>query len=122
NDAPEKDVSPIPQRAPATAEHDSARADRPLRNQKTLAAPVKANSIASERAAAGAAAVPPPAAPAPAAPSANLRREAMSAPAAQSAFASPDAVVVSSNPSTRFRPLTGGDVQRSADGGATWRT
>ena len=44
----------------------------------------------------------------------------MSAPAAQ--FASPDAVIASSNPSTRFRLLTGGGVQRSADGGATWRT
>ena len=57
----------------------------------------------------------------PAAPSANLRREVLSAPSVQSAFASPDAVIVSSNPATRFRLLTGGGVQRSADGGATWR-
>jgi len=31
-------------------------------------------------------------------------------------------VIVSSNPATRFRLLPGGGVQRSADGGATWRT
>ena len=31
-------------------------------------------------------------------------------------------VIVSSNPATRFRLLPGGRVQRSADGGATWRT
>ncbi len=31
-------------------------------------------------------------------------------------------VIVSSNPATRFRLLRGGGVQRSADGGATWRT
>ena len=29
---------------------------------------------------------------------------------------------MSSNPATRFRLLPGGGVQRSADGGATWRT
>jgi hypothetical protein len=33
-----------------------------------------------------------------------------------------ETVVVSSNPSTRFRLLRGGSVQRSADAGATWRT
>jgi hypothetical protein len=32
-----------------------------------------------------------------------------------------ETVVVSSNPSTRFGLLRGGGVQRSADGGATWR-
>src|SRR3954468_19332190 len=40
-----------------------------------------------------------------------------------STFASAmDNVVVSSNPSTRFRLIPGGGVQRSADGGATWQT
>ena len=39
------------------------------------------------------------------------------------AFANPlDSVIVSSNPATRFRLMPGGGVQRSADGGATWRT
>ncbi len=39
------------------------------------------------------------------------------------AFASaPERIIVSSNPSTRFRVLRGGGVQRSADAGATWRT
>ena len=33
-----------------------------------------------------------------------------------------EVVIVSSNPATRFRLLPGGEVQRSADGGATWRT
>jgi hypothetical protein len=33
-----------------------------------------------------------------------------------------EVVIVSSNPATRFRLLPGGGVQRSADGGATWRT
>jgi photosystem II stability/assembly factor-like uncharacterized protein len=33
-----------------------------------------------------------------------------------------ETIVVSSNPSTRFRLLRGGAVQRSADAGATWRT
>lgn len=31
-------------------------------------------------------------------------------------------LIVSSNPATRFRLLPGGGVQRSADGGSTWRT
>jgi photosystem II stability/assembly factor-like uncharacterized protein len=31
-------------------------------------------------------------------------------------------VVVSPNPGSRWRVLPGGDVQRSADGGATWET
>jgi photosystem II stability/assembly factor-like uncharacterized protein len=34
----------------------------------------------------------------------------------------PEIIVVSSNPSTRFRLLRGGGVQRSADAGATWQT
>ena len=33
-----------------------------------------------------------------------------------------ETVIVSSNPSTRFRLLRGGTVQRTSDGGATWRT
>jgi photosystem II stability/assembly factor-like uncharacterized protein len=37
-------------------------------------------------------------------------------------FGAPDTVVVSSNPASRWRILQGGQVQRSADGGATWQT
>jgi hypothetical protein len=33
-----------------------------------------------------------------------------------------ETIFASSNPSTRFKLLRGGGVQRSADGGATWRT
>jgi hypothetical protein len=48
---------------------------------------------------------------------------AVPAPARLSTFAAaPDVVIVSSNPATRFRLLRGGGVQRSDDGGATWRT
>jgi len=38
------------------------------------------------------------------------------------AFGAPDTVIVSSNPASRWRILQGGQVQRSADGGATWQT
>jgi len=34
----------------------------------------------------------------------------------------PGTIIVSSNPATRFRLLFGGGVQRTADGGSTWRT
>jgi hypothetical protein len=37
-------------------------------------------------------------------------------------FGAPEAVIVSSNPASRWRILPGGAVQRSADGGATWQT
>jgi photosystem II stability/assembly factor-like uncharacterized protein len=37
-------------------------------------------------------------------------------------FGAPETVIVSSNPATRWRILQGGQVQRSADGGATWQT
>ncbi len=33
----------------------------------------------------------------------------------------PESIIVSSNPSTRFKLVRGGGVQRSADAGATWR-
>ena len=67
-----------------------------------------------------------PAAPSPIDAAAAGRREvAGAAPAAArlSAFANQaETVIVSSNPATRFKLLPGGGVQRSADGGATWRT
>jgi hypothetical protein len=37
-------------------------------------------------------------------------------------FGAPETIVVSSNPASRWRILQGGQVQRSADGGATWQT
>ena len=64
----------------------------------------------------------PSAAPAQAGADANLQRETPLTSARASAFANtPEVVVVSSNPATRFRLLRGGGVQRSADAGATWR-
>ena len=37
-------------------------------------------------------------------------------------FGAAETVIVSSNPASRWRILQGGQVQRSADGGATWQT
>ena len=37
-------------------------------------------------------------------------------------FGAPETVIVSSNPASRWRIIQGGQVQRSADGGATWQT
>ena len=37
-------------------------------------------------------------------------------------FGTPETIIVSSNPASRWRILQGGQVQRSADGGATWQT
>jgi hypothetical protein len=62
---------------------------------------------------------------APAAPPAQLQESVrLDAFAARSRAlaAIPEVVVVSSNPSTRFRLLPDGAVQRSADAGSTWRT
>lgn len=95
------------------AERDVASLDR-------KAAPTaRANALSVAEAVAGAA---PGAPPAPVAES-SLRREAAAAPARPATFANPlDSLIVSSNPATRFRILPGGNVQRSADGGATWRS
>lgn len=93
--------------------------------KKDVAAP-GANAVAEveTRAKAQAAAPVPNAAAMPAAPAAaDTRREMLSAPARVAGFASAlDSLIVSSNPSTRFRLLPGGGVQRTADAGATWRT
>jgi len=53
---------------------------------------------------------------------AGARMETAAAPSRMAFAAGLDVIVVSSNPSTRFRLLPGGGVQRSADGGSTWRT
>lgn len=37
-------------------------------------------------------------------------------------FGAPETIIVSSNPASRWRILQGGQVQRSADGGANWQT
>ena len=84
-----------------------------------------AETVAREAPPAADAAVPGAAPAAPPAQAAEpvARRAATPALAQRSAFANPlDSVIVSSNPATRFRLLPGGGVQRSADGGATWRT
>ncbi len=47
---------------------------------------------------------------------------AVAAPSRMAFAGGPDVIVVSSNPSTRFRLRPGGAVQRSADAGSTWRT
>jgi hypothetical protein len=82
-------------------------------------------------AAPGATPAPSNAAPAPAA-TAQLQaagsadaiapREALSGARLMNKVNQVETIVVSSNPSTRFRLLARGGVQRSADAGATWRT
>ena len=86
-----------------------------------------ANVAPATPAAGGAAAAPalPPAsarAVPRAAAEAGARMETAAAPSRMAFAAGLDVIVVSSNPSTRFRLLPGGGVQRSADGGSTWRT
>jgi photosystem II stability/assembly factor-like uncharacterized protein len=51
-----------------------------------------------------------------------VRSDARTSARASALANAPETVIVSSNPATRFRLLRGGDVQRSADAGATWRT
>jgi hypothetical protein len=95
--------------------------------QKAIKKPDASNvaraAAAPARAAAGSVAAS--AAAAPAAPPAQLQESVrLDAFAAQSRVltAIPEVIVVSSNPSTRFRLLPDGAVQRSADAGSTWRT
>src|SRR4051812_26114808 len=122
-DAPRTEAEP-----PAAVAGRASRAAAPL-EEKTAApprakiAPADTLAPAAQDAASLAASAPAPAAAGAAAvPEAAPRRDARSAQARVSMFATAmDNVVVSSNPSTRFRLLPGGGVQRSADGGATWR-
>ena len=93
--------------------------------QKAIQKPDASNVArpAPPRAAAGSVATS--AAAAPAAPPAQLQESVrLDAFAARSRAlaAIPEVIVVSSNPSTRFRLLPDGAVQRSADAGSTWRT
>ena len=110
---------------PAARERQEAAA---LAKQAAPAAPQSANALSDRVIVGGAAplagAAPLPSA-APAAPpsAGSAAGGAIAAPARTFAFANPlDSVIVSSNPATRLRLLPGGGVQRSADGGATWRT
>jgi hypothetical protein len=58
-----------------------------------------------------------------AAENAAAARSAPAQPMARTfSFGAPETVIVSSNPASRWRILQGGQVQRSADGGATWQT
>ena len=130
--APARSVPPadLQADAPAKAPADPA-SQSPLANSRApelehKAAPsARANAIAdadTRTAAAGASGVAPAAPPSSAA-DVTLRREAAPVAGRLSALANPlDSIIVSSNPATRFRLLPGGGVQRSADGGATWRT
>jgi hypothetical protein len=113
--ANKRDTVPMP--APPPADLRERRAAAPVEHDRAVpAAPARANAPVD--ALAGAPASPPPSAA-----EASPRREAFAAPSRLSTFASvPEIVIVSSNPSTRFRLVRGGGVQRSADAGATWQT
>ena len=110
-----------------TASRDKQEAPAASAEQKVIEKPDASNvaraAAAPARGAAGS--VTASAAAAPAAPPAQLQESVrLDAFAARSRAlaAIPEVIVVSSNPSTRFRLLPGGAVQRSADAGSTWRT
>ena len=129
--APARAAAPAPANGPAAApapESFEASADARERRQtaaldKKEAAPAESNALTDNANKARAASpLTAPASAADAGATAQLAAPSPSAPAARMAFSTRlDVVVVSSNPSTRFRLLPGGGVQRSADGGATWR-
>jgi len=126
---------PVEARSPRDDVRERRESDAPLRtdtlqkaspgesaNALTPASPgaSPAASAASGRAEASAAPSPSPA---PSADAAGKPAASLATQRALSAFANvAETVVVSSNPATRFRLIPGGGVQRSADGGATWRT
>jgi hypothetical protein len=114
--ADKREVAPAPALAPPAGELRGRLQEVPPEKQEAPAAPSSANALAD--AARGAPASSPSAAAAP-----GPRREAFAAASRLSTLASaPEIIIVSSNPSTRFRLLRGGGVQRSADAGATWQT
>ena len=133
--APARPVPPdeAQSNAPAKAPEEAAPQSAPAKTRTAAEAEQKIAPSASERSnvsadaeartAAAAAPAAAPAAPAAAAADVAQRRESLAVAGRLSAFANPlDSVIVSSNPATRFRLLPGGGVQRSADGGATWRS
>ena len=122
-------------RAPIQADARSAEPAQPpgkVRERREAVAPEKptsADTLAGAQtlaAASNVARAAPAQGAAPAAPAAEMaakaRAETANEPARLSAFANRiESVIVSSNPATRFQLLPGGGVQRSSDGGATWR-
>jgi hypothetical protein len=99
--------------------------------QESADAKAKAPALADSASNLARAEAPALAAPAPAAPPVAAQTGARAATAEAGArlgavsgavATGPDVIVVSSNPSTRFRLRPGGGVQRSADAGSTWRT
>jgi hypothetical protein len=113
-DANKREVAPAP--VLPTGELRGRLQEVPPEKQEASAAPSSANALADAAKSAPASSPSAAAAPGP-------RREAFAATSRLSTLASaPEIIIVSSNPSTRFRLLRGGGVQRSADAGATWQT
>lgn len=121
NEAARDSTTPTTQgfAAPAPSAPLEARERQEAASLEKPAAPAaeSANVLADKTVAGGASPAAPPAA------SAARRLAGASAAAPTTTLASAlDVIVVSSNPSTRFRLLPGGGVQRTADAGSTWRT
>jgi hypothetical protein len=123
--AKEKAVTPsAPSPRPTVQERREA--DSRDKQEASPPAEQKVSGLADTSNAAPAAAAPlrtaaaPPAVDA-TAPS-SARAEMFVAQSRALAAAVPEIIIVSSNPSTRFRLLPNGAVQRSADAGSTWRT
>jgi hypothetical protein len=132
--AREKSVAPeAPKARPGveerreTASRDKQEAPAASAEQKVIEKPDASNvaraAAAPAPGAAGSVAASPAAAPAapPAQLQESVRLDALAA-RSRALAAIPEVIVVSSNPSTRFRLLPDGAVQRSADAGSTWRT
>jgi len=100
----------LSRRSAEGAKAEGEKADAAARREARLE---KAPAAAEQSATPPAAPVAAPAAAAPAVPTAAAARTF--------AFGAPDAVIVSSNPASRWRILQGGSVQHSTDGGATWQ-
>ena len=126
--ANERETAPVP--AQPLEDLRARKEEAPLEKRAVPAAPASADAlsnVAAGAAAAGAAPASPlpafaPASPPAAAAEASPRRDVAASSRVSTFAAAPETVIVSSNPSTRFRLLRGGGVQRSADGGATWQT
>jgi hypothetical protein len=124
-------VPPAPEPLPSveergeTGSRDKQEAPVASAERKAIVLPDASNVAAASPARAAAGSVTASPAAAPAAPPAQLQESVrLDAFAARSRAlaAIPEVIVVSSNPSTRFRLLPDGAVQRSADAGSTWRT
>jgi hypothetical protein len=113
--ANERDTDRVPTQPPADLR--ARKEEAPLEKRAVPVPAAPANADALSNAVAGAAASPPPAVA-----EASPRRDAAASSRVMTFATAPETIIVSSNPSTRFRLLRGGGVQRSADGGATWQT